>query len=309
VLRKQVANVAAAQAAQQQAAAAPASAEQIKTEASTPQTGTAQEGGDSKAAKEETPAPQSAGPNAPGGQESGEGGGGEGTMTTPQSATAPAQGGEAQAASTPASAPPSSAPQAPGDANARKQPWENVEEILSALKTGFPLLALSMETMVDQIIQRLKPTADDDMYRLISALLNDAVQVRLDGARWHVVCPETGLNVLSAQNWMSKVVQNENWTLPKMMEANLSRLAEGMNHQSHIKYKGAFEQDFIKTKPNLLELIARFRDWRDKLEHLLDSRPRRQHLEQYSHYLIEFEHQKFADIEVPGQYLLVSYGI
>src|SRR5437773_1177477 len=30
-------------------------------------------------------------------------------------------------------------------------PWEHTEEVLSVLKTAFPLLALSMETMVDQI--------------------------------------------------------------------------------------------------------------------------------------------------------------
>jgi hypothetical protein len=58
-----------------------------------------------------------------------------------------------------------------------KQPWEHVEDIMSILKTAFPLLALSMETMVDQIQQRLKPLSDEDIYRLIVTLLNDGVQV------------------------------------------------------------------------------------------------------------------------------------
>lgn len=58
-----------------------------------------------------------------------------------------------------------------------RQPWEYVEEIMSLLKTAFPLLALTMETMVDQILQRLKPTTDEDIYRLIVALLNDGVQM------------------------------------------------------------------------------------------------------------------------------------
>jgi transformation/transcription domain-associated protein len=52
-----------------------------------------------------------------------------------------------------------------------------VEEVMALLKTAFPLLALSMETMVDQMAQRLKPTTDEDIYRLIVALLNDGVQV------------------------------------------------------------------------------------------------------------------------------------
>ena len=59
----------------------------------------------------------------------------------------------------------------------RRSPWEYIEEVMAVLKTAFPLLALTMETMADQILQRLKPSADEDIYRLIVALLNDGVQV------------------------------------------------------------------------------------------------------------------------------------
>lgn len=58
-----------------------------------------------------------------------------------------------------------------------RHPWEHVEEILSILKTAFPLLALSMEMIVDQVSTRFKPLPDEDIYRLISALLNDGLQV------------------------------------------------------------------------------------------------------------------------------------
>ncbi|CAJ0633674.1 11146_t:CDS:2 [Entrophospora sp. SA101] len=56
------------------------------------------------------------------------------------------------------------------------QPWEHVEDIMSTLKASFPLLALAMETVVDQIQQHLKPNSDGDIYRLIVALLNDGLQ-------------------------------------------------------------------------------------------------------------------------------------
>jgi len=75
---------------------------------------------------------------------------------------------------------------------------------------------------------------------------------------------------------------------------------------SFTQYKAAFERDFIKSKPNLAQLVDKFREWRDKLEILLDSRPRKQHLEHFSHWLVEFEYQKFDEVEVPGQYVLVS---
>lgn len=57
-----------------------------------------------------------------------------------------------------------------------RQPWDHVEEIMNMLKTAFPLLALTMEKMVDQISLRAKPASDEDIYRFFSALLADAMQ-------------------------------------------------------------------------------------------------------------------------------------
>jgi len=58
-----------------------------------------------------------------------------------------------------------------------RQAWEHVDEILQTLKTTFPLLILSLETMVDQIQHKFKPAAEEDVYRHVSLLLSDAVQV------------------------------------------------------------------------------------------------------------------------------------
>lgn len=59
-----------------------------------------------------------------------------------------------------------------------RQPWEYVEEIISLLKTAFPLLALTLETIGDQIQARFKPSSEEDVYRIVSALGSDATQVR-----------------------------------------------------------------------------------------------------------------------------------
>jgi transformation/transcription domain-associated protein len=58
-----------------------------------------------------------------------------------------------------------------------RQPWEYIDEVVQILKTASPLLILSMETMVDQIGQRFKPTPEEDLYRLVCMLLQDAMQV------------------------------------------------------------------------------------------------------------------------------------
>jgi len=59
-----------------------------------------------------------------------------------------------------------------------RQAWEHVDEVLQTLKTTFPLLILSLETMVDQIQHKFKPAPEEDVYRNICMLLSDAVQVR-----------------------------------------------------------------------------------------------------------------------------------
>ena len=59
----------------------------------------------------------------------------------------------------------------------------------------------------------------------------------------------------------------------------------------------------MRSKPTLREYVARLQRWRDRYEESLDKRPRRQHLEHCSHYLVEFQHQKFDEVEIPGQYL------
>jgi len=163
----------------------------------------------------------------------------------------------------------------------KKQPWEYVEEIMGTVKTSFPLLTLSIEKMIDQIIQKLKPSPDEDIYRLIVALLTDGVQ--------QLVGRITNFG--------------DTRSLPRGTEANLKRFHESMSGGHH-KYKEAFEEDFIKSKPSITELVEKFRDWRDKLEYQLDLRNTKQHLEYFSHDLVEFEHKKFDDIEIPGQYLL-----
>jgi transformation/transcription domain-associated protein len=66
-----------------------------------------------------------------------------------------------------------------------------------------------------------------------------------------------------------------------------------------------FEEDFKSGKLTLREYIRRMMQWRDKYENILDSRPRFQSLDTVSKWLIEFQHGKFDEVEVPGQYLEV----
>lgn len=160
---------------------------------------------------------------------------------------------------------------------ARKS-WEHVDEIMGILKTAYPLLALSLESLVDQINQRFKCTADEDAYRLSVALLNDGVQY---------------LNRLGNPRDDAK--------LPPVTEANITRFAETVLPK---QIRTEFEKDLVLGKPNLETYITKLRKWRDRLEDKLDRRYAEINLENLCPHLSEFHHQKFEEIEVPGQYLL-----
>ncbi|CEG63044.1 Putative Transformation/transcription domain-associated protein [Rhizopus microsporus] len=156
-----------------------------------------------------------------------------------------------------------------------------LDEIMATLKTGYPLLALSMETMVDQIQLKFKPQADEDMYRLVVALYNEG-----------------------AQQLLTRLSNpNDTFQLTQATVTNIQRFADSL-YPGHMKT--AFVNDFAKSRLNLEEYVAKLRLWRDKFEAMLDARPRRQKLEAASHYLVEFQHQKFDDVEIPGQYLALK---
>jgi transformation/transcription domain-associated protein len=59
----------------------------------------------------------------------------------------------------------------------QSQAWEHVNEILQTLKTTFPLLILSLETMVDQIQHNFKPSPKEDIYHTICMLISKAIQI------------------------------------------------------------------------------------------------------------------------------------
>lgn len=164
---------------------------------------------------------------------------------------------------------------APGQ---KKYPWELIEDIMNVLKTAFPLLALSMEQMVDQIHKFFKCPPDEDAYRLIVALLND------------------GLAYVSRM----PASYAKDVKLPPATESNITRFAETIL-PAHIKK--SFEADFVEVKPTMYEYIHKLRKWRDKFEEKLDRRYPRDTLERYSRRLSEFRYLKFDDVEVPGQYL------
>ncbi|KAK5116206.1 hypothetical protein LTR62_008532 [Meristemomyces frigidus] len=158
-----------------------------------------------------------------------------------------------------------------------KKAWEHTEALVITLRTAFPLLYASMEAMVDQIQKHFKCPPDEDAYRLIIALLNDALGYV--GRSPHTFATDS--------------------KLPSQTEANIIRFAESIL-PPHIRKN--FEADFVAKKPTMFEYIQKLRKWRDKLAERLDRRPTVFHLAETTH-LSGFRFVWFDEVEVPGQYL------
>ena len=84
------------------------------------------------------------------------------------------------------------------------------------------------------------------------------------------------------------------------------RLPLALSRSAYPLLQSEFEEDVLKPKHTLREHITKLLKWRDRYERILDSRLRFQPLDLLSHWLVEFQHSKWEDIEVPGQYLDVS---
>ncbi|KAI9230671.1 MAG: hypothetical protein DHS80DRAFT_12039 [Piptocephalis tieghemiana] len=158
---------------------------------------------------------------------------------------------------------------------------DHVEEVMSMLKTAFPLLALTVETMSGQLVSRLKPSSEEDLYRLICALLYDATQ--------HLA--------------MRLSSGGKDMTLPSPTIAHIRRFADSMARGS---LRDAFIRAFgMSHCGHLPTHVLRLRRWKREFERYLDAQPTLIPLETLSTYLADFEHQRFEDVEIPGQYLLL----
>jgi transformation/transcription domain-associated protein len=151
---------------------------------------------------------------------------------------------------------------------------------MQILKTAYPLLSLSMETTVDQLSARLKPSADEELYRLVCLMANDADQA-----------------------YMSALAEGRPAEMPApSLTMSIERFLRSP-YMAHGQFKDQFEEDLVKSRPNLEQLCMKYRYWQRRLERFLESRPKKLNLENLSSYLVQFEFQKFDEIEVPGQYL------
>lgn len=60
--------------------------------------------------------------------------------------------------------------------NSRKHPLESAEDLMSILKTAYPLLALTMENAMEHIVHRLRSNVEEDFLRVLTSLITESYQ-------------------------------------------------------------------------------------------------------------------------------------
>lgn len=180
----------------------------------------------------------------------------------------------------------------PSESTTRRSASEQTEELVALLKTSFPLLALSLENMIEHIIQRLRATPDEDLFRIVTTLLYE------------------GFQQLFAQSIKNNDCGTDSIAVGSVIEGSLCKVSEILASPSHFsagsQYKQQFDADFLTSKPTLLQVVQRLQAWRQFLAPSVERLPRTLQLENFSRYLVEMQHQRYDDVEIPGQYLALS---
>ena len=176
-----------------------------------------------------------------------------------------------------------------GSAAARKPTAEESEGIMAVLKTAYPLLTLSIENLVDHLVNRLRATPDEDLFRILNTLHGEAVQ-------------QLALSFGSASG-----TDDGGAAFRAPVDASLRRVSDMIRSFTYLqqKYKAEFDAEFITSAPSLPAIVKSLRRWRARLEDVVNALPSSVSIDTLSRYLSEFEFQRYDDVEIPGQYLTV----
>ncbi|OAG32679.1 transformation/transcription domain-associated protein [Nematocida sp. ERTm5] len=159
-----------------------------------------------------------------------------------------------------------------------------ISDLWTFLKTGFTLMCINIEGIVESFTMRLRASAEEEFYRLITALLSESLQ-QLFGKE-----PKENGSLLIAIQKISEMI-------------GMSSLAQ--------KYKSSFDEDFscfLKesvSSQSIFELSQKLLVWKKSMERLLLSHPKSISIENISRRLVDFD-QRNDDIEVFGQYVDIS---
>ncbi|KAI5180663.1 transformation/transcription domain-associated protein [Nematocida sp. AWRm80] len=161
-----------------------------------------------------------------------------------------------------------------------------ISDLWTFLKTGFTLMCINIEGVVETLTLRLRCSAEEEFYRLLCALLSESLQ-QLFGKE-----PIDKGSLCMALKKISEMI-------------GISSLSS--------RYKQSFDKDFLVfceqtdslCASTIWEMAQYLLKWKGALERILGAVPRRFSMENISRRLIDFD-QRNEEIEMFGQYIEIA---
>lgn len=146
------------------------------------------------------------------------------------------------------------------------------------------MLATAMETMIDEIVTRLKPTAEEELLRTLQVLLTECLKQALQA--------------------MDRPLSPIDTPVSASVAAHFRRLLQSFFSNGSIAvYRTRFEEDFGHVENVGLDVcLARLQRWHRDFIDIVARMPRRYRLEDLSRFLANFS-AAYAEIELPGEHL------
>jgi transformation/transcription domain-associated protein len=146
------------------------------------------------------------------------------------------------------------------------------------------MLATAMETMIDEIVTRLKPTPEEELLRTLQVLLTECYKQALQA--------------------MDRPMSPVDTPVSASVATHFRRLLQSFfSTGSIMSYRARFEEDFANVETVGLDTcLTRLQKWHQEFAGIVARMPRHYRLEELSRFLTNFS-ASYADIELPGEHL------
>lgn len=169
---------------------------------------------------------------------------------------------------------------------------QHVHHIMQTLRTKHSMLAGTMETVIEQIVERFKPYQEEEILRTIRVLLTE--------------CLKFSFAALDRAQHPGSQPASEDVPVPMQVQVHLSRMLSSFltpQNPAVMHHREKFEKDFGNVKQITLDqCLRKLREWHVMMSGIVSRLPKSQRLEDLSPFLTNFP-SAHAEIDLPGEHV------
>ena len=170
---------------------------------------------------------------------------------------------------------------------------QHVSNIMQHLRIKHSMLAATMENMIEEIVVRFKPCAEDELLRTTRVLLTECLRHSFDALD-------------RALEDDQSVIKTEDLPVPTVVAMHLNRILSSFltrQNPSVLEYRQEFEADFGELgRITLDECLRHLNKWHTRIGEVVAGLPTCHRLEDLSPFLTNFT-AAHAEIDLPGEHV------